>query len=73
MERNLSEEFIAALKLLDYEFSKISEITQKIQNEEERVKFRQGLGQIIGNVYTELMVPILRQYPDLDPDKDSHP
>lgn len=69
MEKKVAEELIGALKHLDSEFMRISEITRKIQDKDEQVKFRQGLGQLVGDIYTELMIPILRQYPDLDPDK----
>ena len=69
MEKKVAVELIGALKNLDSEFKKISEITQKIQEENEKVKFRQNLGLIVGDIYTEMMIPILREHPELDPDK----
>jgi len=73
MERKIAEDLMAALITLGAECTKVSEITQKIQDNDERIKFRRGLGGIIGDVYTELMIPIIRQYPDLDPDKEVAP
>jgi hypothetical protein len=71
MERQIAEELMVALNDLSFELAKISEITQKIKDNEDRVRFRLGLANIIGDLYTELMIPVLRQYPDLDPDKNS--
>jgi hypothetical protein len=43
---------------------------EEIEDENERRFFRRGLGAIMGSVWTEMQLPIVREYPDLDPDKD---
>lgn len=69
MDRQTAEDLMAALVELDGPFSKAAEVTLRIEDREERVKIREGLGGVIGRVYTEVMMPILKQYPDLDPDR----
>ncbi len=69
MDRQTAEEIIQVLVQLDSHFSRASELTRRIEDQNEQLEIRQGLGDVIGRVYTEIMMPILRQYPDLDPDR----
>jgi hypothetical protein len=50
------------------ELGALDTLSLKITDETERRVFRRNLGQIMG-LYTDLIVSIARQYPDLDPDK----
>lgn len=43
-------------------------LSLKIADDEERKAFRRILAQIMG-LYTDLVVSVAHQYPDLDPDK----
>jgi len=43
-------------------------LSLKIADDEERRAFRRVLAQIMG-LYTDLIVSVANQYPDLDPDK----
>ncbi len=43
---------------------------EKIKDIEEKKKYRRGVGELMGRSYTDIMLPIIREYPELDPDKD---
>ena len=70
MDKKTAKELIETFVGLDASFSKASELTRNIEDKDEQIKFRQSLGEIIGDIYTELIIPIIRQYPELDPEKD---
>ena len=44
-------------------------LSLEIVNEDERRAFRRRLGEIMGR-YTDLLVSIVHEYPDLDPDPE---
>ena len=70
MDKNLAEQLMNKLHSLDAPINDAVELVEQIPDEDERKRFRKGLGEMMGHIYTDLMIPILRQYPDLDPDKD---
>ncbi len=41
---------------------------ENVPGEDEKRLLRRGIGNLIGLAYTDLMLPIIRQYPELDPD-----
>jgi hypothetical protein len=47
----------------------LDNLSREIVDEEERRAFRRKLAQIIG-LYMDLLVSVVRQYPDLDPHPD---
>ena len=51
-----------------HELGALDVLSFKITDEEERKAFRRTLAQIMG-LYTDLVVRIAHQHPDLDPDK----
>jgi len=68
MERSVAEELMQALLALDRPLNRATELTGKIADVDERKAARRVIAEITSNVYTELIRPIVRQYPDLDPD-----
>jgi hypothetical protein len=60
---------IELLLALDGPLNKATELTEKITDSEERKAVRRVIGGITLTAYTELIRPIVRQYPDLDPEK----
>jgi hypothetical protein len=69
MQKDLAKELMDTLSALDEPLNKAAELIEQIDDEEERKKFRKGLGSIMAGVYTELELLIIQQYPNLDPDK----
>lgn len=51
----------------------VNEVILKIDkiDKEERKHYDTAIADIMGTIYIELMIPIIREYPDLDPDKDA--
>lgn len=43
-------------------------LTANIQSKDEQDSLKRAIGNVIQVVYIDLMRPIIRQYPDLDPD-----
>jgi hypothetical protein len=46
-------------------------IIEEIIDEEEKRKFRRGTADLMAKSYTDIMHPIISEYPDLDPDRDT--
>jgi len=70
MERSVAEELMKALLALDGPLNRATELTGKIADVDERKAARRVIAEITSNLYTELIRPIVRQYPDLDPEDD---
>jgi len=59
--------------MLDGPLQKATELSLEIPDPEEQKAVRRVIGETIGRLYTDLMIPIIRQYPDLDPEKRRGP
>ena len=69
MDRNVAELLMSNLLALDEPLNSSATLVNQIPNKEEQKEFRRGIGEIVGRIYTDLMLPIIKQYPDLDPEK----
>jgi hypothetical protein len=69
MEQSTAIEIVSHLKALDVPLNAAMEAVEKIQDMEQRRAFRRALAGVVGAVYTELFVPIGKEFPDLLPDK----
>lgn len=70
MTKDIAKLLMNTLLLLDDPLQKATEITDQIDDENERKMMRRGVGEIGLKIYEDLMVPIIKQYPDLNPEKD---
>lgn len=70
MDRAIAEQLMQKYLELSEPLNLATELTDKIENKEERSLIRRGIGSVMVNIYVDLMRPIIRQYPDLDPDRD---
>jgi hypothetical protein len=43
-------------------------LTAQIGGKDERESFRRAIGNVMQTIYIDLMMPVIKQYPDLDPD-----
>jgi hypothetical protein len=66
MEKPLAARLIEALAALD---APIGKLVKEITDPGEKAAFIQTVGDLKGHIYSQIMVPILRGHPDLDPDK----
>lgn len=69
MDRSIAEQLMKSLLELDAPLNRATELTEKIADPEERKAVRRGIGELTLRAYTDLIRPIVRQYPDLDPEK----
>ena len=70
MEKEIAKKIMDDLKRLEEVLNGLLANIENIQNIEENKKFRSGVGELIGRSYTDIMRPIIREYPELDPDKN---
>jgi hypothetical protein len=68
MNRALAEQLMNELLALGGPINRATELTAKIDDIDERKAVRRAIGEIAANVYSDLIRPIVRQHPDLDPD-----
>ena len=59
-----------SLEVLGEALNDLAADIEKIKDLEEKKKYRRGVGELMGRSYTDIMRPIIKEYPDLDPDKD---
>jgi hypothetical protein len=69
MEKFDAEAMMKSLLMIGDHLNKLDEFSKQISNREEEIRFRRHLGEIMGHVYIDLMLPIIKKFPDLDPDK----
>ena len=69
MDRPLAARFIEASVAFDAPISQLFDLVAEIADPDEKAAFNRAVGYLMGLVFARLMVPVLRQYPDLDPDK----
>lgn len=73
MERKIAEQLIELALALDEPLNQATALSLQIEDLEEQKAVRRVIGETTGRLYTDLIVPIIRQYPDLDPEKRSSP
>jgi hypothetical protein len=70
MDRPTAEKLAAALKKLDVQMNEVVAIVETIDDVAERKALRHALGETMCASF-DVLWPLIRQYPDLDPDKDT--
>ncbi len=70
MNRALAVDVLTAIQAAETHLDALSALSERMENNDERRKFRRGLADIMIG-YIDLMTDIVRQYPDLDPDRDA--
>lgn len=68
MDRNLAELLMKELLAMNGPLNSATHLSGRIDSEDERRQFRGGLAEVMNHIYIDLMRPIIKQYPDLDPD-----
>ena len=71
MERAIAERLTLIFRGLNAPFNEAAALIETISDEAAKNELRRGLGEVMGRTFTDLMVPVVRRHPDLDPDKDS--
>lgn len=69
MDKKIAELLMKDLLALSEPLNSATTLTDQISNKDEQAALRRGIGELMGRIYTDLIIPIIKQYPDLDPDK----
>lgn len=69
MDRTIASRILAGALALDKAYGDLDTAVSGIPDETERQVYAKRLGEIIGKVNDTFIRPIVRQYPDLDPEK----
>jgi len=69
MNRATAEKLMEALAWMECSLDLFEEGCSQINDERESCEMRKAFAKVASDHFTELMVPIIKQYPDLDPDK----
>lgn len=70
MDKTTANSLMKEMLALSQHIDEAGELTKQIIDENERYVIRKGIADVAGIVYTDIMMPLIRQYPELDPDKD---
>ena len=69
MKRHIAEQALAALNDASLKMNTTLLLIQKECSEEEFLRYRKGTGLAMGYLYTEVIMPILKEHPDLEPEE----
>ncbi|WP_020177445.1 hypothetical protein [Methylopila sp. M107] len=70
MTREQAQALINAIVALDTPFEAVEAALAALETKVERDELRRAFGNVMGLIYTDVMIPAIRQYPELDPDRD---
>ena len=70
MQKETAKLLMECLLSFDAPLNKMTELINTLDTEEEIKEFRKAIGKIGLKIYSDLMMPIIRQHPELDPEKD---
>jgi hypothetical protein len=73
MDEQTVEKFAAGLKGVVTHFNALSELSMSIPDEPERQALRSALGRLMVGLDADVIRPLARQYPHLDPVEDKGP
>lgn len=69
MDLATAERMIKLLMSLDTPLNEATALAETIPDLEERKAVRRAIAEITARTYTDLIRPIVRQFPELDPEK----
>jgi len=69
MRRDVAERVLTALNDASLEMNLTLVLIQEECSDEELRKYRRGTGRAMGYLYTDVIMPILKEHPDLEPEE----
>lgn len=69
MEKILASQIMESALAFGTEIGKLDALISRIESSTEKKEFVDALGRVIGTITHDIVLRIVRQYPDLDPDK----
>jgi hypothetical protein len=73
MDRSTAEKLMVMYHRVSEALNQAEPVLRAIPEEQERKRHLRALGTMMADVWTELMAPIVREHPELDPDKRPGP
>ncbi|QTN21456.1 hypothetical protein HZ992_14815 [Rhizobacter sp. AJA081-3] len=68
MKKASAEALMQKLLALSHAMDQVCAQIDQLESDEEKAQLRRGMSGMLADVYTELMRPLIQQYPELDPD-----
>jgi hypothetical protein len=68
IEREFARRLIDGALSLNDAFNKLDVLSEELPSDLKKT-FRRELGEVVAGIYTEIIIPIVREHPDLDPYK----
>ena len=69
MERAIAKQLMRTLAAMNEQLNSATSLTAQIDSKDEQESLRRAIGNVVQMIYIDLMRPVIRQYPDLDPDR----
>jgi hypothetical protein len=69
MQKELADKIIKAVLIAGEKLDEVGSLARQIDDEAERKKFRRHVGETMATLNADVLIPIIQQHPDLDPDK----
>ncbi len=69
MERAIAEQLLRTFLAMNESLNSATLLAAKVESKDEQDSLRRAIGNVIQVIYIDLMRPVIRQYPDLDPDR----
>jgi len=71
LKKESAQALMHKLLELSHAMDQVCEEIDRLESEEEKDQLRRGMSAMLADVYTELMRPLIQQFPELDPDSRS--
>jgi hypothetical protein len=71
MEKARAAGLMETARSIGEHLNKLHELSERLTTDPHRNEFRTHIAELMGIVTTDIMLPIIAEYPDLDPDKST--
>lgn len=68
MQRDLASDIIALMREYSYKLDESARLVRERCSEEEFKRYRIAVGGVLVAIYSDIMDPIFKEHPDLEPD-----
>jgi hypothetical protein len=69
MEKTVAIAIVKSLEAVGRHLNSLRSLLDRLPTESDRKEFRQHLGAVMAILNADIMLPVIRDHPDLDPDK----
>jgi hypothetical protein len=69
MKKSRAVTMMESIQSIGEHLNKMHELSERIQHDADKKEFRRHLGEVMAAINADIIVPIIEEYPDLDPDQ----